>query len=172
MTNCVECGGQVEKRSNQLYRFLESGLRNVWLKGITVYHCKECGATVPEIPSIDRFHTAIADAIVEKKFALVGPEFRFLRKQMRMKAKDLAAFLGVTLTTVSRWETGAKSIGPANDRLMRAFYMFWRLKQGDVIEPGRLFASARSTFSALNPAPRNQRIELPISAQESVLCEA
>lgn len=161
MTKCVECGGVVERKTNQKYQYVESGLKNVWLGGLTVYQCKSCHAQFPEIPGVDRLHALIADAITEKRFALAGPEFRFLRKQMRMKAKDLAVFLGVTLTTISRWETGAEKIGTANDRLMRSFYMFWRLKQGEVVDPSRILERVRTQFEGISPRQRSQQINVP-----------
>jgi transcriptional regulator with XRE-family HTH domain len=50
-------------------------------------------------------------------------EIKFLRKDLHLKAKELALTLGVTASTVSRWENGKKEIGEAHDRLFRSIYM-------------------------------------------------
>lgn len=159
---CFECDGSLERRTNERYHYLESGLKNVWLDGLVVYHCRRCREQYPEIRNIARVHGLIAAAIVEKRFALIGKEFRFLRKHMRMKAKEIAAVLGVTMTTISRWETGVERIGLANDRLMRCLYTFWHLAQGEVQEPSRLFDRIQSDFRKLSPQPRAQRIDVKI----------
>jgi len=121
MTRCPACGGTIERVPGQRYRFIECGLKNVHLVGIAVFKCKSCDAQFPELPNINGLHEKIAECVIKKPFILAGPEFRFLRKQMRMKAKDIALFLGVTATTVSRWETGQEHLGVANDRLIRSF---------------------------------------------------
>jgi len=167
ITQCFECGGSLERRLNQSYQYLESGLKNVWLTGITVYHCRRCRAQHPEIPAIERLHDFIGDAIVHKGFALAGLEFRFLRKRMRLKAKEIAAFLGVTLTTISRWETQSERIGPANDRLMRCLYTFWRLKNREVAGASHLFDSLHHQFMALSARSRTVRIAVKSEASRS-----
>jgi len=102
----------------------------------------------------------IAAAITEKRSALTGSEFRFLRKHMRLKAKDLAAVLGVTLTTISRWETGAERIGPANDRLMRCLYLFWRLEQREPFDSTQVFERLHTQFKDLGARPRVNQITI------------
>jgi DNA-binding transcriptional regulator YiaG len=39
-------------------------------------------------------------------------------KELGLKAKDLAASLGVEDATVSRWENGKQQIGEGSDRLL------------------------------------------------------
>lgn len=164
IAQCFECGGSLGRRLNQPYQYLESGLKNVWLTGITVHHCRRCRARHPEIPAIERLHDLIADAIVHKEFTLAGAEFRFLRKRMRLRAKEIAAFLGVTLTTISRWETQTERIGPANDRLMRCLYVLWQLKTGGVAGASHLFDSLQRHFMGLSSRPRTMQITVKSDA--------
>lgn len=118
---CPTCGKDM-RATRKDYRYGESGLKNVMLKDITVHECK-CGETLPEIPSIKRLHERIADDLINKQGPLTGEEFRFLRKGMRMSARELAQLLGVTSVTLSRWENNKEKVGPQSDRLLRYIYL-------------------------------------------------
>lgn len=169
MTKCSECGGTVvEARRAAPYQYIESGLTNVYIDAITVYQCQSCHAKFPEIPAMDGLHDSIARFLMKKPFALTGLEFRFLRKQMRMKAKDLAVLLGVTPTTVSRWENGAERIGVANDRLIRSLYMHWQVKQGKIIDPRTVLEQIQNQFGLIKPRTKKVAIHLPASTCGSV----
>lgn len=167
LDRCLNCGAKLKRATNQRYRYLESGLKTVWLEGVTVYDCNACKERYTEISNIDLLHRFIARTIVEKRFALVGPEFRFLRKQMRLKSREIASFLGVTLTTISRWETGAERIGAANDRLMRSLYLFWRVKQDNVKSLTQTFERLKALFGGLSTRPRAQTITVNLVALKS-----
>jgi len=91
---CHECGKTLRERKPKEYRYRESGLNNVTLTGIRVFECPEGHGEFPEIPNIVGFHQAIARMLAKKPAALTGAEFRFLRKEMGLKAKDLARHLG------------------------------------------------------------------------------
>jgi transcriptional regulator with XRE-family HTH domain len=112
-------------RRNQTVPYPESGIPHLWLKGITVYRCRKCGAHLPEFPNPRRLHRGIADWLTQKLFPLTGPEFRFLRKQMRLSTRELAEIMGMRRESVSRWETGTEPIGPTSDRLIRLIYGVW-----------------------------------------------
>lgn len=47
-------------------------------------------------------------------------EIKFLRKELHLKAKELARVMGADPSVISRWENGKKTIGEASDRLLRA----------------------------------------------------
>lgn len=119
---CPECGGKL-KKSKRTYRYTESGLDNVYLKDIDIYKCVECKAEMPAIPQMEKLHGLIAAAIIRKNAPLSGKEIVFIRKEMGLKAKDLAQMLNVSPVTVSRWENGAEEIGASNDKLIRLFYI-------------------------------------------------
>jgi len=46
-----------------------------------------------------------------------------LRKELSLNATGLARVLGVTPSTLSRWENGTKTIGDGNDRMLRMSYL-------------------------------------------------
>ncbi len=132
---CPACGATTRRTQRpQRYRYRESGLNNV-LIWVRIRHCAKCGETLPEIPNVKALHAVIADALFQKSTSLTGPEIRFVRKEMGLKAKELAAYLGVTQVTVSRWETGTHPIGDSTDRLIRCLYQFHRIGTGREIKP-------------------------------------
>jgi putative zinc finger/helix-turn-helix YgiT family protein len=118
------------------YEYIESGLKNVVLKGITVHECKHCGEVLPEIRNIKQIHQWIAEYLLKKQGALTGTEFRFLRKAMGKSAKETAECLAVNPVTISRWENNKEKIGPQSDRLLRMAF---------ILDPGeaRSFAAAK-----------------------------
>lgn len=132
---CPECGRVMKTaQKKQRYHYRESGLNNVFI-WVKIHHCAKCGETLPKIPNVKGLHATIADTLFQKPTSLTGPEIRFLRKELGLKAKDLAAFLGVTPVTVSRWETGTHDIGDSTDRLIRCLYQFHRIGTGREIQP-------------------------------------
>jgi putative zinc finger/helix-turn-helix YgiT family protein len=118
---CVNCKKEMKKvRTNYEYR--ESGLIGVTLGNITAYKCKECKEVYPVIANIKELHRVIGQELINKNALLTGEELVFLRKEMRIRAKDLAQVLGVHKVTISRWENKKERIGPAADRLIRMLY--------------------------------------------------
>src|SRR3989304_2095327 len=106
---CERCGGPM-KATVKDTPYVGSGLPNVVLKGIRVYTCAACSEEVPEIPNLLQLHQVIAKAVLTKDTLLTGPEIRFLRRHMGLKAKEFAELVGTTDVTISRWETGANKI--------------------------------------------------------------
>jgi DNA-binding transcriptional regulator YiaG len=109
-------------RRNQAVAYPESGIPNLWLKGMTVYRCRKCGGEYPEFPNMRQLHRGIADWLAQGLLPLTGPQFRFLRKQLGLSTRVLAAIMGVRRESVTRWETEAEPIGPTSERLMRLLY--------------------------------------------------
>lgn len=116
---CPNCGKKATKK-RELYRYLESGLDNVYLE-TDVFKCK-CGEAIADIPNIHALHELIAAGLVKRSSQLIGSEIRYLRKQMHLKAVELAELLSVNKVTVSRWENGSENIGATNDKLIRFLY--------------------------------------------------
>ncbi len=132
---CLDCGTRMRARRNQTVPYPESGIPDLWLRGITVYRCRKCGAELPEFPNPRLLHRGIADWLAEKLFPLTGPEFRFLRKQMALSAREVAEIMGVRRESVTRWETGAETIGAPSDRLIRLIYGVWSAPDGKKLPP-------------------------------------
>jgi putative zinc finger/helix-turn-helix YgiT family protein len=123
MELCHACGEKLTVVKDKPYHYDECGL-DVMLLGITQYTCDSCGESYASIPNIQRLNRVIGNLVCEKRKALLRPEeIKFLRKDLQLKAKELAQTLGVTPQTVSRWENGKKEIGEAHDRLLRSIYM-------------------------------------------------
>lgn len=143
MMTCKKCQKKRMQRRKATrekpYHYIESGLDNIHLSGIYVHECSQCAETVPEIPNIIQLHDKIAERLVSKPDLLNGPEIRFLRKNLRLKAADFSEFLETTAVSVSRWETGDQPVSKENDRLIRYFYLWYkeeltnrRIKQAQV----------------------------------------
>jgi len=118
---CYDCKVEMKKIKTN-YRYTESGLKNVVLKGISAYKCPKCKQINPIISRIKEIHRMIGEDLINKNSLLMGNEVAFLRKEMEIRAKDLAQILGVTKVTVSRWENEKEQISPACDRLIRLLY--------------------------------------------------
>lgn len=122
MANCIECGGTLQTDARPFrYRF-EGGL-SVTLENATVLRCSSCGSESVAIQAPARLHRAVAAALVCKPNRLDGPEVAFLRHHLDMTGDALARHLGVSKTSVSRWETGREPIGLVPDRLLRTLVM-------------------------------------------------
>lgn len=126
---CLECGGRTRARRQHTYKYIESGLSNMVLKGIVVHTCETCHAQYPELPAVQKLHDAIARRILSQKSALGAGEVRFLRKQMGIKATDFAEMLGVTKVAVSRWENSRRTLPAITDRLIRCVFLLHLLQE-------------------------------------------
>jgi putative zinc finger/helix-turn-helix YgiT family protein len=118
-TTCVECGSEAAIRRGT-YRFRESGLDNVVLKGIEIVRCPVCGDETPIIPNMEGLLRTLALAIVTSKQPLTGPEVRYLRKYLGMSGEQFVRMLHTDKSTLSKWENGAANIGSKSDLLIRA----------------------------------------------------
>ncbi len=117
---CSNCGNAASEHVLDKYHYVESGLDNVYLTHLPVIKCSVCGNEDPAFPSQASLHRTIADAIANKKGPLEGKEFRFLRKQLALSARELAETFGVVPETVSRWENGAIAVSDLAERLIRS----------------------------------------------------
>jgi putative transcriptional regulator len=118
---CSNCKAKMREIKTD-YRYNESGLDNVILKGITAYECPACKAISPVMKNIKMIHLSIAEAVADKDSLLTGKELAFLRKEMGIKAKGLAQIFGVHKVTLSRWENEKEPVSPPCDRLIRVLY--------------------------------------------------
>jgi len=131
MNICYHCGGKIKVIKDKPYHYDECGM-NVVLYGITQFACIECGETFVSLPKVNELHRAIGRTICQtKKGLLTENEIKFLRKDMHLKAKHFAQALGITASTVSRWENGKNEIGETEDRLLRMFYIMYASEQAD-----------------------------------------
>lgn len=118
---CSNCGKEMKKIKGE-YLYKESGLDNVTLTNFPQYRCS-CGETLMGIKNIESLHQFIASILIKKRAPLTGKEIRFIRKEMGLRAKELAEILGVTPVTVSRWETDTEKPEISKDKFIRLFYI-------------------------------------------------
>jgi putative zinc finger/helix-turn-helix YgiT family protein len=90
----------------------------VELSALDVLRCGRCGALVLD----DAANTAISEALRREAGLLSPADIRQQRAALGLTQKQLAAFLGVSESTLSRWETGAQIQQRAMDRLLRGFF--------------------------------------------------
>ena len=114
MTKCRTCGEPQSTSTGTT----TLGRLPVTLDGIRVRVCPN-GHRVEGIPSQASATGMAVTAIVYKPWPLSPGEFRLLRSHLGLSGKDAAALLGVTAATVSRWESGQRSISGAADRALR-----------------------------------------------------
>jgi DNA-binding transcriptional regulator YiaG len=114
------------------YHYTDSGLDNVILENGYTVHKTAYGEGV-SIQDTEGLHKAIGRSLVLAPKGLNGAELRFLRLEMEMTQRSLAAVLGTEEQNVRRWEKArAKEIpGPA-DRLIRALYTEYSGGDGSV----------------------------------------
>jgi len=158
---CPNCGKEMRSKVRD-YEYIESGLKNVVLKSITVHECAKCGEVLPEIANVKQVHKWIAEYLLNKQAPLTGEEFRFLRKAMGKTAKELAGRLVVNPVSISRWENNKEKIGPQSDKLFRMAFIIGAEVQPIPLE--KCLETLRSILSQAATAPRKvkpQRIEIP-----------
>ena len=115
---CSNCGfnAPLEVRT---YHYTASGLPNVFLQGVEVADCPNCGNSDVIIPRPLKVHRAIASALTKSPRRLTGPQARFLRKHLKASGEQFAQYLHTDKTKISKWEKGEDTIGPSTDRLIR-----------------------------------------------------
>jgi putative transcriptional regulator len=116
---CLNCGSSKYIAKKIDYQYIESGLSNMRLKGVTEFRCQDCDETEVVIPQIAKLHEFLACSLSEKQTPLLPQEFRFLRKHLGYSSEDFSKKIGVTKFTVSRWENAKQKIEPAAERLLR-----------------------------------------------------
>lgn len=104
------------------YRYAASGLDEIVLIDGVEEEDTPYGPAI-RILDLDGLHATLGRAICERPRTMIGKEIRFLRDEMDLSQKGLAALLGTTEQAVFRWETGRSTIpGPAQ-RLLAIVYL-------------------------------------------------
>jgi len=119
---CETCGLEMVERhatGSTPYAYTVSGLKNVYLEGISIFQCGACGEEVPVIPRVGELHQLVARSLVKKEGLLSGDEIRFLRKNAGFQASEFAALMGVSATYFSKVENGRLRLGLGSDKLVR-----------------------------------------------------
>jgi DNA-binding transcriptional regulator YiaG len=114
------------------YHYKESGLDNIWLDNGFTVHSTPYGEGV-SIENNEGLHRAIGLWLLDQPSPINGAELRFIRLEMELTQRDLAAILGADEQAVRRWEKarGKPVNGPA-DRLLRALFREYLHGDGSV----------------------------------------
>jgi len=114
------------------YQYTDSGLDNVYLENGYTIHQTPYGEGV-SIEDTDGLHQAIGQWLVSLPKPLTGAECRFLRLEMGMTQRDLAASLGLEEQAVRRWEKNRDGhFNGAADRLLRVLYVSYCDNNGEI----------------------------------------
>jgi len=169
---CPGCDRDLKGQKTTLkqpYQYVESGLDNVFLVGVTLYAC-QCGEELVEIPKVEQLDDVIAKVLIQKANPLSGAEVRFLRKYAELPAKDFAKILGVSPEHLSRVEnkkvqrTGATYVlGAAADKLARV--IAHKASQDESIKEVLLTLAETSEKKASHKAARLLFEKRPRSSQ-------
>jgi DNA-binding transcriptional regulator YiaG len=116
--SAVEYTSTVEKP----YRFVGSGLGNVYLVGVKYWICSVCKRQAADIPSLNPLLASIARLLVEKSSPLIGEQVRFLRKRLAKQSKEFAAMIGITPERYSTMEASKLKLAEGRDKLVRIIY--------------------------------------------------
>jgi putative zinc finger/helix-turn-helix YgiT family protein len=120
--NCKTRASERRASIDQPYRFLDSGLSNVYLAGIKYWVCEECGKQAAEIPALEQLMSVMAKSVVMKAALLNGEEIRFLRKRIGKKAADFAELINKTPEHFSKLENDQLPLPEETDKLIRLTY--------------------------------------------------
>jgi DNA-binding transcriptional regulator YiaG len=74
--------------------------------------CGRCRLAFIHATELERFELIVAERLARAGVAS-GEAFRFMRKSLGLRAADLAAQIGMTPETVSRWEKGRRKVDVA-----------------------------------------------------------
>ncbi len=92
---CQGCGGLIEVRQNQTYRYAECGLDNVRLEGVEVRHCPKCGDSAV-IHDMAGLHKVIAKDVALTDSPLKPREIGFLARYLACAEFDIARAVGIS----------------------------------------------------------------------------
>lgn len=168
---CDICKAQTKTKKVASYNYRESGLSNLYLSGIEIIECKQCGFECPILPNVLDLYVKIAEAVVLKPTTLNGEEVRFLRKQAGYSGKAWATLLDIEPTVLSQWENNKKTIGSQSDRLIRLTYVRLLEERGEEFSHQRImdrFAVIRKReVTAQEKLIRGSKYPYPIGYQMS-----
>lgn len=103
------------------YHYTDSGLDNIWL--VSGFECRETPyGPATSIHEIDDLHRAIGESIV-RSGNMTGPEFRFLRVELDLSQRALAALLKAREQQIHRWENGKAEIPGTAQIAIAAYYL-------------------------------------------------
>src|SRR5258706_8330184 len=107
MSLCELCHKELTQGTSTFeapYHYTESGLSYVYLVNVPTYLCPDCNVQVADIPRMNELHQLISKDALLTPSPMSGEQFRFLRKETRLRPKEFADRVGVDPKTVGNWE--------------------------------------------------------------------
>jgi putative transcriptional regulator len=136
------------RRNENVYHYVESGLNNVYLDGGVHFENSPYGKAV-SIDNVDKLHACIAKCLVEKPGGLIGPEFRFLRTELDYSQRMMAQLCGREERSIREWEAKVdEEIPEPANTIIRFIYKQRR-------EPTAQFEKVSLMLAALHEADRD-----------------
>jgi DNA-binding transcriptional regulator YiaG len=89
------------------------------LNAVQVLRCAKCKTEMVAIPDMDGLGRATAISRAMNPVRLSGREVKFLRRVLDMTQVEFAKAMDLAPESVSRWETDARGIGGACEKLVR-----------------------------------------------------
>ena len=148
ISKCVFCGGKKFSRSTreQIRQFNDTTFK----VKVPCERCTSCGEGYTHASAIQNGDREIAIDLVKNGGPAVGRSLKHLRNAASLKAEELAELLGVSVTTLSRWENDRQPIDRAT----------W-LAVGDlVLEP----VETRRRLEALSSSRAGKTVRISIEA--------
>lgn len=105
-----------------MYHYTESGLDYIWLRNGYTEEETPWGPGVA-IDNVEGLHKVIALALARKEARLTGAEFRFLRRELDLSQRQIAAMWKVSEQTIANYEKGARPIPVTSEAVLRALYL-------------------------------------------------
>ena len=118
---CAVCGGELVHGEGS-HHYIECGLDKVYLEGVNIAECHQCGEKFISLPRVPELHDLIGLTLIQKKTLLNGKEIRFFRKNLGLSSNKFAKYLSVSNSTLSRWENDKQDLTLTHDRLIRLVY--------------------------------------------------
>ena len=90
------------KNESKPHHYIECGLTNVYVYGLHIED--DDGDAYVHIPAIGTLHLLISRSLLQMHRQLTGSEFYFLRGELGMDIKSVAAELKVSVAILEKWQ--------------------------------------------------------------------
>lgn len=122
---CTMCENtKTLKAETKSMKYDASGLDNIVIRDVKVYHCDNCGEEYIQYGNMDEIDKAIAESLLGKSKALTGKEIRFLRTWKGYSGREFAEILKSSSAHLYRIEAKNEPVNEKFDRLVRLAIMW------------------------------------------------
>jgi DNA-binding transcriptional regulator YiaG len=119
MRRCGKCKGLMEKSIRPEHTEDLGGVVVKILNAVQVFRCERCDSEMVAIPDMEGLAYATVISRALNPVRLNGHEVKFMRRALDMTQAEFATAMDLTPETVSRWETNARGVGGACEKLTR-----------------------------------------------------